>query len=264
MRFSVIRTWLYVIAEPSNIPALVALIRIKFIYLAIYCILPAIALFIDEYSHRTGQYSSILHLQIKCSVKIHNELSENTLTHSVLLFLDPRIPPRVHYTDHHQCRFNLDLWSSYRPNQSGNIRCGTYIALLQGFWILTAIVQCHIWFIVCLPFVIAVVWFIQVPIPVKPIFGVWNDFRWAIHITFGRMAVDSSDSADIQYLCSSSSEVICRQSRWQMWFFRQFKCSRTILFKIWPGCFDHLLSIWNVSYGCHLFILSVSFHLCSS
>ena len=35
MPFSVIRTWLYGIAEPSNIPALVALIQVKFIYLAI-------------------------------------------------------------------------------------------------------------------------------------------------------------------------------------------------------------------------------------
>ena len=184
--------------------------------------------------------------------------------HSVLLFLDPFIPPRFHYIDRHQCLFNLLHWSSYRPNQSRNIRCGTHTRLLQGFWILKAVLQFHIWLIVCLPVVFSVVWIIQVPIPVKPIFSVWNAFRWAIPITFSRIAVNSFDSADIQYLRSSPREVLCRQSWRRRWFFRQFTCSRTVMLKVSPGCFDDLLSIWNVSYGRHLLILSVRFLLCSA
>jgi len=197
---------------------------------------------------------------MKFWVKLHNELGDNTLTHSGLLFLDPLIPPCFHYIDHHQRLFSYLLWPLCRPNWSGNIQCGTYIPLLRGYWILTAIVQFHIWCIVRLPGVFAVIWIIQVPIPVKPIFGVWNAFRWTILVTFSRMAVDSLDSADIHYLSLSSREVLCRQCWWQMWFFRQFKCSRTIMLKVWPGCIDNLCSIWNVSYSCHLFILSVRFH----
>ena len=109
MRFSIIRTWLYGMAKLSNIPALVALIRFKFIYLAILCILPAIDLFIDQDSHVTGQYSSIIPLSIKCLVILHTELGDNTLTHSVLLLLDPLIPLCFHYIDCHQPLFNLLL-----------------------------------------------------------------------------------------------------------------------------------------------------------
>jgi len=28
------------------------------------------------------------------------------------------------------------------------------------------------------------------------------------------------------------------------------------MMKIWPGCFNHLFSIWNVTYGCHLLAMS--------
>ena len=184
--------------------------------------------------------------------------------HSVLLFLESLISPRFHYIDRHQRLFNLLLCPLNRPNQSRNILCGTYIPLLQSFWILTAFVKFHIWFIVCLPVVFAVVRIIQVPIPVKPMFGVWNAFRWAILTTFCRMAVNSFDSADIKSLTLSSRAVLCRQSWCHRWFFRQFKCSLTIIFKVWLGCFDDLFSIWNVSYSCHLFILSARFLLCST
>jgi hypothetical protein len=78
------------------------------------------------------------------------------------------------------------------------------------------------------------------------------------------MAVDSSDSANIQYLSSFCREVLCRQCWWHRWFFRQFKCSRTIMLKDWLGCFDDLFGIWIVSYSCHLFVLSVTLLLCSS
>jgi len=262
--FSMVRIWLYGIAEPSIIPALVALIRFKIIYLAIWCILSTIALCIDQYSHATGQYSSLLHLWINCSVKLHNELGENTLTHSVLLFPNPCIPSCFHYIDHHQHLLNILLWSLYRPNQSRKIWCGTHIALLPGFWILNSVVQFNIYFIVCLAIIFTVVWIIQVPIPVKPIFGVWNHKRWAIIITSGRMAVDSFDSADIQYLRSSSREDLCGQSWWHRWFFGRSKCHRTIMLKVWPGCFDHLFHVQNVSHWCHLFILSARLILCSS
>jgi len=147
-------------------------------------------------------------------VKLHNELGDNRLMYSVLLFLNPLIPPHFHYIDCHERLFSIFLWPSYMANQLGNIQCGTHIPLLWGFWILTALVQFHIWFIVCLPVVFAVIWIIQVPIPVQPIFSDWNDFRWTILITFGRMAVDLFDSADIQYFSSSSTEVLCRQSWW--------------------------------------------------
>ena len=262
--FSLIRTWLNGDVKPSMILALVALIRLKFIHLAKYCILPTIPLFINQLSHATAQYSPIILHYMKFLVKLHNELGENTLTHSGRLFLDPIIPPRFHYIDCHQCLFSLLLWPTYRPNQSGNIRCGRYIALLRGFWILTAVVQFHIWFIVCLPVVFAVIWIIQVLIPVKPIFGVWNAFRWTILVTFRRMALDLFDLVDIQYSSSSSREVLRRPSWWHRWFFWRFECSRTIMLKVWPRCFENLFSIWNVSYGCHLIIFSTTFLLCSS
>jgi len=141
MPFSIIKTWHYDIAEPSNIGSLAVFIQYKLIYLAIWCTLPTIALFIDQYSHATGRYSSIIHLQIQCLVKLHNELGDNTLTHSVLLFFDPLNPPCFHYIDLHQRLFNLLLWLSYRPNQSMHIRCGTHTPRLRGFWILKAVVQ---------------------------------------------------------------------------------------------------------------------------
>ena len=166
------------------------------------------ALFINHYSHATGQYSSIIHLKIKCSVKLHDELGKNTLTHSVRLVLDPLIPPRFDYMDRHQRFFDLLPWSLCRPKPSRKIWCGTRIPLHRGFWIPTAVVQLHIGVILCLPVVFAVIWIIQVPIPVKPIFGVWNAFRRAILIIFGRMAVDFFDLAVIQYLHSASREVL--------------------------------------------------------
>jgi len=68
------------------------------------------------------------------------------------------------------------------------------------------------------------------------------------------MVVDSVDSADILNFSFSYRVVLCRQSWWQRWSFRQFKCSHTILSKELPGCFDDLFSIWNVSYSWHLLV----------
>jgi len=159
-----------------------------------------------------AQYSTIIFLNMKFSVKLHNELSDNTLTHFVILFLDHLISPRFYYIHHYQCLFKLLLGSSFRLNHSGKILCGTHTPLFQGFQILTPFVQFHVWFIVFLPVVFAVIWINQVPIPVKPIFSVWNGFRWTMPDTFGRMADNSFDLADIQYLSSSSREVLSRQS----------------------------------------------------
>jgi hypothetical protein len=77
------------------------------------------------------------------------------------------------------------------------------------------------------------------------------------------MAVNSFDSAYIQYLSSSSWELLCKQRWSHKWPLRQFKCSQTIVMKVWPRCFDDLFSIWTVSYCYHQFILSTRFLLCS-
>jgi len=82
-------------------------------------------------------------------------------------------------------------------------------------------------------------------------------------MTFGRMAVDSFESAEVEYLSLSSRQVLCRQSWWQMWYFWQCECSRTIMMNVWPGCLDDFFDIWNVSYGCHLHVMSAGFLLCS-
>jgi len=176
------------------------------------------------------------------SVKLHNQLGDNILTHSVLLFLVPLIPRCYHYIDRHQRLFSLLLRLLYRPNQSQNIWSSTHIPLLRGSWNLTAVVQFHIWFIVCLPVVFAVVWIILVPSPVKPIFGVWNAFGWTILVTSRKTAVDLFELADIQYCSSSSREFLCRHSWWNRWFFRQFKCSRTMSWK----CDHETLTISSV------------------
>jgi len=78
------------------------------------------------------------------------------------------------------------------------------------------------------------------------------------------MTVDWFDSAVIQYKSSSSREVLRRQRLWQRWSFRQYKCSRTIMLKEWPGCIDHLCSIRYVCYSCDLLVLSTRFLLCST
>jgi hypothetical protein len=60
MPFNMVRTWLYGKAEPSNNPAVVALIQLKFICYAKWCILPATGLFVNEYSLATRQHSSLV------------------------------------------------------------------------------------------------------------------------------------------------------------------------------------------------------------
>jgi len=66
-----------------------------------------ILLFINQYSHVTAQYSPIIFLYIKFSVKQHKEPGENILTHSVLLFLVSLIPPHFPCIDCDQPCFSL-------------------------------------------------------------------------------------------------------------------------------------------------------------
>jgi len=94
--------------------------------------------------------------------------------------------------------------------------------------------------------------------------GVRKAFRCAILIPFDWMTVDSSDSANILDLSSSSREVLCRQSWWQWRSFWKFECSSTIMLKEWPGGFVGLFNVRNVSNGCHLLVLSARFLLCST
>jgi hypothetical protein len=48
------------------------------------------------------------------------------------------------------------------------------------------------------------------------------------------MKVDYLNSADIQYLSSSSREILWRQSWWQRRSFWQCTCCRTTMLKEWP------------------------------
>jgi len=135
---------------------------------------------------------------------------------------------------------------------------------LWGFCFFDSVFYPYFRFIVCLLVVLAVIWIIQVTIPLKPIFGVRKASRCTILTTFDRMAVDSFDSADIQYLSLSSRDILCSQTLSHRWSFWQFKCSRTFMLKFWLRHFDNLSCIWNVSYGCHFLVLSARFLLCST
>jgi len=190
-------------------------------------------------------------LYVTFLVKQHIEPGENILTHSDQLFLVSPVPPCFHCIHGHQQCFSVFVWPPCWPNQSGYIRYGIHIPLPYAGPILDAIILLYIRFIVCLLIIIALILIIQVTIPVKPILGVGNASRCNILFTFSWMTVDSSDSADIKYLSSSFRKVLCRQTWWHRWSFWQFKCSRTFILKFWPGYFDDLLCIWNVTNGCH-------------
>jgi len=186
------------------------------------------------------------------------------LTHPVLLFFSSFISPRFNCIDRHQHLLSLSLWLPGRTNQSGHIGRVAHIMLLWAFRILDTIVVLYIGFIVRCTILFTGIWIIQVPIPVKPIIGIRNADRCAIIVGFDWMMVDSPDSADIYDLSSSSREVLCRQSWWQRWSFWQFKCSGTIMLKEWPGCFDDLFCVRNLSHGGYLLVLSARFLLGSS
>jgi len=219
--------------------------------------------FMNYHLDITGQYSPMITLQVTFSVKQHKEPAEHILSHSVLHYSVSPDPPCFGSIDRHQPLFSLFLWPPWWLNQSGHVRSGTHIPLLRAFRILEAIVLLYIRFIVCLTVVFPLIWIIRVTVPVEPIFSVQNAFGCTVIMTVNWMTVDSPYSANIQHLCLSSSKFLCRQSWWQWWSFRQFKCSCTLMLKEWPGCFDAVFCIWNVSYGCNLFVSSGWFLLCS-
>jgi len=224
LSFWQIESWPCGKAERSNILALIALARLKFTYLAKRFIPPAIHLFINRYLQATPHHSPMIYLSPKLLVKIHQEVGE-TLIHSVLLYLHSLIPPRFDCINSPQHLFSLSHWLPCRQNQSGNIWRGTHIPLLWAFCLLDAILLLYVTFTLCRAIVLAVIWIIQVPTPVKPIFGIRNAFWCTIIITVDLMTVDSSHSADISYLSSSSREVLCTQSCWERRCFWKFKCS---------------------------------------
>jgi len=141
---------------------------------------------------------------------------------------------------------------------------GAHIQLLLAIRMVDAIVVLYIIVIVRSAILFAGSWIIQVTMPVSPIFSVRNAFWCTILGTLDWMTVDSPNMADIQFLSSSSREVLCRQSWWQRWSFWQFKCSHTIMLEEWIGCLDDLFRVWNVSYGGHLLVLSVWILLCNT
>jgi len=152
--------------------------------------------------------------------------------HSAQSVLDTLIPLHFDCIHHHQHVFSLSLWLLDRSNQSGNIWGSIHMPLLWAFQILDAIVSLNSWFNICCAIIFAVIWIIQIAIQVKPIVRVQNTFRCAILITFDWIIVDSSGTAVIQYLNSSSREVLCKQSWWQRRSFWQFQSSHTIMLKV--------------------------------
>jgi len=182
-------------AEQRNYVALFTLTRLKMMHRAKRFIAPAIHLFMNRYSQATSYHSPIIYLELKLSVKLHK--AGEPWTHYVLLFLPSFISPRFYCIDRNQHLFSLSLWLPCRPNQSGHIWRSAYILLLWAFRILDANVLLYIVFIVRCAIIFAVIWSIQTAIPVKPIFGVRNRFRWAILVAFLCMTVDSPDLVNI-------------------------------------------------------------------
>ena len=75
------------------------------------------------------------------------------------------------------------------------------------------------------------------------------------------MTVDFSHLADIQYLSSSSWEVLRRQRLWQWRSFWQFECSHTNMLKEWPACVDDLFHVRNISHSSYLHVWTSRFLL---
>jgi len=260
--FHTIETWPCGNAEQHNNRALFTLTRLKMRYHAKSFIAPAIHLFMNRYSQATRYHSAILYLQLKLSVKLHK--AGEPLTHSVLPILPSFISPPFYCIAHPQHRFSLSLWLPCWLNQSGHVSRGAQILLQGAFRILHASVQFYIGFLIRCPIFFAVIWIIQVAVPLEQIIGVRNVFTWTVLVIFDWMMVDSPDSADIQDLSSPSREVLCRQSWWQRWSFWQFECSRTMMLKDWPGCINDLFRVRKVSYTGHLLVLSARFLLGST
>jgi len=150
--------------EQHNNLVLFTLTRLKMIYNANKFIAPAIHLFMNRYSEVTFYHLPIKYLKLKLSVKLHK--AGEPLTHSVLGFFPFCISPHFSCIDRHQHLFSLSLWLACRRNQSGHIWRGTHILLRWVFQILDAIVVLYIGFIIHCATLFAVIWNIQVAIPV--------------------------------------------------------------------------------------------------
>lgn len=184
--------------------------------------------------------------------------------HSILHCFVICIPSSYHWIHWHQQWFSIVDWSPWWLYQSRIIRCGTHIPLLCACWNLNAIVQHYALFNLYIPVVCTVIWMIQVMIPVKPSIGVHNALRSTICITSGCIAVDSCNLVNISALWLSPGEVLCRECQWQTWSFRYCKYSPNIMLNVWPGCVDHLVGTWDVSYGCNLWVLITRLYLCTT
>jgi len=107
-----------------------------------------------------------------------------------------------------------------------------------------------------------VIWIIPLAIPLEVIFGVHNALLCTILITCAWATVNSSVLANIQFLSTSSSEVLCRQSSRQWWSFKWSKCSSTFMWGEWPAFFHNHFHIGNLSSGGNLLVLWLTFLWC--
>jgi len=144
----------------------------------------------------------------------YKQPSEYILTHSVLLFLVTLIPSCFHCMDSYYHLVSLLLQHQYWLTQSSNIKCNNNILVLWAFRIITAFVMCSVGSSISLIVVCAVSWNIEVTIPVRANFGIWNATRNNVLITLGWIVVYICNLVDIQYLWLLSREVHCRQRRW--------------------------------------------------
>jgi len=123
-------------AKPCNILALLVLKLWKFIYLAKRFSALAVYPFINWYEKRLLRihpwYISKCSSWWSCIQKL--------LTHSLIHFLDSRIPLPFHCIYFHQHHLILSLWLRSRPNQFRNILCGTRFQMLWDIRILHHIV----------------------------------------------------------------------------------------------------------------------------
>jgi len=145
---------------------------------------------------------------VKFPIIQHIDPGEHILTQTVLLFPVSLISPCFHCTDSYQRLFSLIHWPPCWPNQSRNIWCSLFNNVLWAFESLDAIAWVYIWLIVGLTVVFTLIWIIQIANPVKPIFNVENNSWCTFLLTFAWMTINSPDSVDIQYLSSTSRDVL--------------------------------------------------------
>jgi hypothetical protein len=107
------------------------------------------------------------------------------------------IPPCFCCTDSYQLFFSLFHWLLCWPNRSWNIRCHTHKMVDWAFRSRAAIAMIYVRFIICVTVIFALIWIIQIAVPVKSISSAENAFGCAILITVRSMTVNSSDSVDV-------------------------------------------------------------------